>query len=320
MYSRFILLFVALGLCALSSFAQPRFPSKAVRIIVPSSAGSGPDQIARVVGQALSELWGQPVIIENRAGASGILGFDQVAKADGDGHTLLVAAHNFVIVPALGKTPFDVQRDFVPVGRIATGGMVLVVHPAMKVNTLQEFVAAAKASPGRFSYGSAGPGTTHHVMMELLKHVAKLHIVHIPYRGPSPILPDLLENRVNAAFITSPAALVHVPSGRVKALAVAGERRLLQFPNVPTVAESGYKAFDPVLWYGMFAPGSATPELTAQLNRDLLAVLATPKVVESLRNFGIDSAPMDSVGFKNFVVADLLRYQKLVRDTGITSE
>ncbi len=303
-----------------TAVAQNRFPSKPVKIVVPTSPGSGPDQIARIVGQALSERWGQAVVIENRAGASGLLGFDQVAKAEPDGHTLLVAAHNLVIVPALSKTPFDVVRDFAPIGRIATAGMVLAVHPSLGVNNLREFVSLVKASPGKYAYGSAGPGTTHHMMMELLKYVAQMHIVHIPYRGPSPILPDLLENRVNAAFIATPAALAYVPSGRIKAIAVAGDRRLPQFPSVPTIAEAGYKAFDPVLWYGMFAPAATAPAITSQLNHDLVAVLALPKVIDALRNIGIDAASMESGPFKDYVAKDFQRYQKLVKDTGVTAE
>lgn len=300
--------------------AQARFPSKPVRIIVPSSAGSGPDQIARLVGQALSEKWGQPVVIENRAGAGGLLGFDMVAKAEADGHTLLVAAHNLVIVPAISKTPFDVSHDFTPVGRIATAGMVLVAHPDMNASSLKEFVAVVKRSPGRYSYGSAGPGTTHHMMMELLKHVAGLHLVHIPYRGPGPIIPDLLEGRVSTAFIATPAALIHMPAGKVRALAVAGERRLPQFPDVPTIAEAGYRAFDPVLWYGMFAPGRVAPAIAQQLDRDLLTVLGNPRLIDALRNVGIDAAPMESDKFRSFLVSDMARYQQLVRATGITAE
>jgi tripartite-type tricarboxylate transporter receptor subunit TctC len=289
-------------------------------MVVPTSAGSGPDILARVLGKGLSERWGQPVVVENKPGASGTIGIDLVAKSEGDGYMMVLVANNYATVPSLYKLPYDPLRDLAPVCQVALGGMVLVVNPSIPAHTVAEFVALAKKEPGKMSYGSAGPGSTHHMMMELFKQVAGIDIVHVPYKGPNSMYPDLLNNRISTAFIASNAAVTYVPDGKFRALAVAGNKRLDSFPNVPTVAEAGYKAFDPELWYGVFAQGATAKDVVHKIARDAQAVLASAEVKTSLEKLGLESAPLAPEPFAAMVRADIARYARLVRETGIKGQ
>jgi tripartite-type tricarboxylate transporter receptor subunit TctC len=297
------------------------YPDKTVRLVVPSSAGSGPDVLARTVGAKLAERWGQPVVVENKAGASTIVGNDFVAKSAPDGYTLSVTPHSVAITPALYKNiPYDPVKDLAPVSQLATAGMVLVVHPSVPVKNVAEFVAYVKERPGKLNYGSAGAGTTHHIMMELFKYVSGTDMVHVPYKGPGPIMPDLLSGQISTAFISLHTAMPHIQSGKLRALAVAGDRRSPIAPDIPTVADAGYKAFDPELWYGVLAPAGTPPEVVRKLNADIVAVLNTPEVKEQLAKQGFDAAPTTPEGLGNIIKSDVTRYKKLVADTGMKAE
>ncbi len=315
------LLFVAAALFATQAFAQP-YPGKPVRVIVPSSTGSGPDLLARAVGAKLSERWGQPVVIENKPGASTIIGNDLVAKAPPDGYTLSVTPHSFAITPALYKNiPYDPLKDLAPVSNLAIASMVLVVNPAFPANTLDEYVKYVKANPGKLSYGSAGAGTTHHIMMELFKYVAGIDVVHVPYKGPGPITPDLLNGQLTGgAFIALHTAAPLIKSGKLRALAVAGDKRSPIAPDIPTVAELGYKAFDPELWYGVLAPAGTPPEIIRKINADIAAVLSAPDLRESLANQGFIASPSSPEQLGEIIRSDMTRYKKLVADTGMKAE
>lgn len=306
------ILLAAGGLAA----AQP-FPARPVRMVVPTSAGSGPDILARVLGKALSERWGQPIVVENKPGASGTIGIDVVAKSEPDGYTMVLVANNYATVPSLYTLPYDPLRDLAPVCQVALGGMVLVVNPSVPAHSVAELVALAKKEPGKMSYGSAGPGSTHHMMMELFKHVAGIDIVHVPYKGPNPMYPDLLNNRISTAFIASNAAVTYVPDGKFRALAVAGNKRLDWFPNVPTVAEAGYQAFDPELWYGLFVQGATASDIVHKIAGDAQTVLQTTAAKASLEKLGLESAPLAPEPFAAMVREDIARYARLVRETGI---
>ena len=289
-------------------------------MVVPTSAGSGPDILARILGKGLSERWGQPVVVENKPGASGTIGIDLVAKSEGDGYMMVLVAYNYATVPSLYTLPYDPLRDLAPVCQVALGGMVLVVNPSIPANNVAELVALAKKQPGKMSYGSAGPGSTHHMMMELFKQVAGIDIVHVPYKGPTAMYPDLLNNQLSTAFIASNAAVTYVPGGKFRALAVAGNKRLASFPSVPTVAEAGYKAFDPELWYGLFAQGATATDIVHKIARDAQTVLRAAEVKASLEKLGLESAPLAPEPFAAMVREDIARYARLVRETGIKGQ
>jgi tripartite-type tricarboxylate transporter receptor subunit TctC len=312
--------FLVLAIAASPALSQT-FPSKPVRMVVPSSIGSGPDLLARTVGVKLSETWGQAVVIDNKPGASTLIGNDLVAKAPPDGHTLSVTPHSFAITPALYRSlPYDPIRDLAPVSLLAIAGMVLVVNPAVPAQDVAEFVKYAKAQPGKLNYGSAGPGTTHHIMMELFKYVAGLDIVHVPYKGPGPITPDLLNGQLTGAFIALHTAVPHLKAGRLRGLAVAGDRRYPVAPDVPTVAEAGYQAFDPELWYAVLAPGGTPPELVRRLSADVAAALNAPDVREALTKQGFEPTPSTPEALGTLIRNDIARYKKLVADTGMKAE
>jgi tripartite-type tricarboxylate transporter receptor subunit TctC len=315
------LLFLAAVLASTQAIAQS-YPNKPVRVIVPSSTGSGPDLLARTVGAKLSERWGQPVVIENKPGASTIIGNDLVAKAAPDGYTLSVTPHSFAITPALYKSiPYDPLKDLVPVRNLAIASMVLVVNPSFPATTLDEYVKYVKANPGKLSYGSAGAGTTHHIMMELFKYVAGLDTVHVPYKGPGPITPDLLNGQLTGgAFIALHTGTPLIKSGKLRALAVAGDKRSPIAPDIPTVAELGYKAFDPELWYGVLVPAGTPPDIVRKLNADIAAALAAPDVKESLGNQGFIPSPSSPEALGEIIRSDITRYKKLVADTGMKAE
>jgi len=312
---------VAVLLFATQALAQS-FPDRPVKLVVPSSAGSGPDVLARTVGNKLSERWGQPVVIENKPGASTIIGNDFVAKAAPDGYTLSVTPHSVAITPALYKSiPYDPLKDLVPVSNVAIASMVLVVNPSFPATTLAEYVSQVKAQPGKLSYGSAGAGTTHHIMMELFKYVAGLDMVHVPYKGPGPITPDLLNGQLTGgAFIALHTALPLIKAGKLRALAVAGDKRSTIAPDIPTVAERGFKAFDPELWYGVLAPAGTSPELVRKLNADIRAVLSSPDVIEALGGQGFVASPTSPEALGEIIRSDITRYKKLVADTGMKAE
>lgn len=319
---------LALALTGLLTFAAlldgsvqaQDFPVRPVRMIVPSTPGSGPDVLARTLSQKLSERWGQPVVVENRPGATGIIGADQVVKAAPDGYTLLVVANSYATNPALYKSmPFDAIKDLAPVAQIAVGGMVLVVHPSLPVKTVQDLIALAKAQPG-MPYGSAGQGSTHHMMMELFGHAAGVSLQHVPYKGPGPITGDVLSGQIKLAFITVATALPHINAGKLRALAVAGERRFAVAPDIPTVAEAGLKGVEPNLWYGMLAPAATPPNIIRKINSDVATALNLADVRESLLKQGIEPAPSSPEALGEIIRTDVARYIKLVQDVGIKAE
>jgi tripartite-type tricarboxylate transporter receptor subunit TctC len=313
--------FVAGLVLATQALAQS-FPDRPVKLVVPSSAGSGPDVLARTVGNKLSERWGQPVVIENKPGASTIIGNDFVAKSAPDGYTLSLTPHSVAITPALYKSiPYDPLKDLVPISNVAVASMVLVVNPSFPATTLAEYVTQVKAQPGKLSYGSAGAGTTHHIMMELFKYVAGLDMVHVPYKGPGPLTPDLLNGQLTGgAFIALHTALPLIKAGKLRPLAVAGDKRSTIAPDIPTVAERGFKAFDPELWYGVLAPAGVPPDVVRKLNADLRAVLTSPDVVAALGSQGFVATPTSPEGLGEIIRSDITRYKKLVADTGMKAE
>lgn len=309
-------------LLAASPVSAQTYPTRAVRVIVPTSVGSGPDLIARVLGPKLSERWGQSVVIENKPGGGTVVGIAEAARSPGDGYTLVIVTDAFSSNPYLVKPyPFDPVKDIAPVIQIALGGMALAVNPSVPATTVAEFVAWAKKNPGKINFGSAGTGTTHHMMMEMFKRVAGIDLVHIPYpKGPGPMVIDLLEGRVSVAFVAANNVLTYVPTGKLRALGVAGDKRLSYAPDIPTVAETGYKAFNIELWYGLMAPGTTPPELVRKISADAAEVLAQGDVRERLLKMGIEAQPLGPAPFVEKLREDMANRAKLIREAGIKAE
>src|SRR3954470_17021290 len=256
-----IALFAAFA--AASPVAAQEYPSRLVHLVVPQAAGGGTDTFARAIGQKLSERWGQPVVIENRAGAGGVVGTDFVAKAVPDGYTLLVTYEGSQAInqSLYEKLPFDSLKDFVPVATIAVTPFILIVGPKAPATTLKELIAFARANPDRLSYGSAGNGSVNHLLREMLEAEAGIRLVHVPYKGASAAIADVIGGHVDAAFASVPSVISSVQSNVVRALAVSSARRIAIAPDVPTIAESGFENFDVNPWWGILAPVGLSPAI-----------------------------------------------------------
>ncbi|MFA5912305.1 MAG: tripartite tricarboxylate transporter substrate binding protein [Burkholderiales bacterium] len=295
------------------------YPSKPVHIIVPFPAGGAIDIIVRTSAQQLSKELGQPMLIENRPGASGNIGADAVAKSAADGYTLLAgtsATHG--ANPALyTKLAYDARRDFVPVAHIAGVPNVLVVTPASGINTLADLVQQARAKPGKLSYGSAGSGTSLHLAGELFRSAAGVDVLHVPYKGAAPATTDLLGGQITMMFNTVPVALPLIRSGKLKALAVTSPKRHFALPDVPTFTELGYPSVASATWVGLFAPAGTPREVVAKVAQALERALREKTVVDTLRLQGAEPQFMDSAAFGHYVDGEITRWGGVVRAAGI---
>jgi len=305
------------ALCVPLALAQS-YPNKAVRLIVPFTAGSATDILARTFGQSLSETWGQPVIVENRPGAGGTIGAAVVAKSPPDGYTLLVhsaaQAYNASIYTDL---PYDTSRDFVDVVPLAGQPNVLVVSPALGVKSVAELIALAKQKPGALNVGSAGTGSGTHINAEKFKLAAGIDVVHVPYKGTPEALNDTLAGRVSFFFSPISAALPNVREGKLLALGVSTAKRSSALPDVPTIAESGLPGFDYNLWVGVFAPAGTPPDVVDKINKDVDRALQTPDVKQRLATLGADPMPMTSAEFYKFVQGEIADSAKVIKAAGI---
>ena len=309
---------LALGLLPPSAAFAQGYPNKSVRIVVPFTAGSATDILARTVGQKLSELWGQPVLIDNRPGAGGTIGAALVAKSPGDGYTLLVhsAAHAYNLWIYSNLT-YDTVKDFVEVVPLAGQPNVLAVAPSTGIKTVADLIAAAKAKPGALNFASAGNGSGTHINGEKFKLAAGIDVLHIPYKGSPEAMTDTMAGRVTYYFAPISAALPQIRDGKLVALGVSTAKRSSVLPNVPTVAESGVPGFDYNLWVAMFAPAGTPPELVEKINRDVLRVLTTPEAKERLAALGADAMPMTPSEFKKFVQDEIADSGKVIKAAGI---
>jgi len=297
------------------------FPTRSVTIVVPTNPGSGPDLLARLLAQKLPERWNQTVTVVNKPGAGNVIGINEVAKAPADGYTLALSPDAFSNNPALVKLPYDPLKDLVPVAQVAISGMVLLVHPSVPVNNVAEFVEFVKRNPGKLSYGSAGNGSTHHMMMAVFAHGTGLQMVHVPYGGgPGKMQTDLLGGRLDAAFLAANAAKQFVTAGQLRALGVAGTKRMTYWPEIPTFAEQGFGAFDLELWYGILAPGGTPRPVIEKIHNDVAWVLAQPEMRESLNKIGMEPAPLGPDAFTKFVHGEIVRKKQLVQEAGIKAE
>ena len=303
---------------AASAQSAAAYPSKAVRIVVPYPAGGGTDTIARIVAGKLNEAWGQPMVVENRAGAAGVIGNDAVAKAAPDGYTLLVGITTLVQAPHLGqKLPYDVFKDFTPISQLALSADLFVVPASSPVNSLKEFVELARARQGKVTCGSYGQGTSSHVHCEMLSSQAKLGLVHVPFKGGAPLLTDLIGGQLDSGFVDVTSARAHVKSGKLKILAITGERRFKALPNVPTFTELGYKDFEPYGWFGALAPAGVPADIAAKLGAEIAKIIHLPEVQSRLEDMGLQAVGSTPAEFAATIRRDHPVWGKVIRDANI---
>lgn len=301
--------------------ADPAYPARPVRVIVPYSPGGSSDAVARIVGQKLGEMLGQQFVVDNRPGASGSLGREIVAKAAPDGYTLLIGDSPHTInVHVLKHVPYDPIRDFTPITLLATAPQVMVINPGVPAQNLGEFIAAAKAQPGKINYGSGGSGSITHLTGELFKLATGVNIVHVPYKSIAIAQTDVIGGQVQAAFPTIPGATPHVRSGRLRALAVSSAQRAPALPDVPTFDESGVKDMIVTNWFGIFAPARLPPELLGRLHKTVIEVMQTPDVRGKFANLSLDIATTSPREFEAHLKSELARWGKVVKAAGIKPE
>ncbi len=298
--------------------AQSSYPSRPIRYIVPVAAGGGNDMIARVVSERWGKTLGQTFVVENQGGGGGVIASVATAKSAPDGYTLMqgyVATHG--TTPATRRVPYDAVKDFTPIGMIGATPNVLVVNGAVPAKTLAEFVDYARKNPGKLNYGSAGQGSLTHLTMELFKQQIGAYMLHIPYRGIAPAFIDLLAGQTQAMFPGLAAALPHLRSGRVRALAVTGHVRSAQLKEVPTLEESGFQGFDAMQWYGSVGPAGIADDVVRRLNETQVAVLRDPELRERLSVEAVEPMPMTPEQFGQFIRAEIARWTALARAKNI---
>lgn len=319
---------IVLGLTALASAALPlathaqaqSWPTQTVRIIVPFTAGTGMDTIARAVGPRLSERLGQPVVVVNQPGASGNIGADAVAKAS-DGHTLLMGANTMLMASQMYKNvPFNPTRDFAPLSMAAYGTLMLVAHPKTGIKSMQEFIAQAKSRPGSIAFGSPGVGTPHHMAMELFKAQTGLFLLHVPYRGTAGYTQDLLAGELNAGFLPVHIAQGFVRDGRLNALAVGSPKRHPVAPSVATFEELGVKGVEVDLWYAFFAPAKTPSAVTTRLNSEIANIVRSTDVRELLSKAGMDASASSADELNAIVLKDYPRWGSVIKRNGLSAE
>jgi tripartite-type tricarboxylate transporter receptor subunit TctC len=317
----------ALALAALLAATAPRaaadvYPSRPIRFVVAFPPGGGTDIIARTVAQKLAERIAQQVVVDNRPGAGGNIGTDIVAKSAPDGYTLLMgSAGPLAINASLFKTlPFDPIRDLAPVTLAASTPNVLVVHPSLKVSTVKELIELAKAEPGQINFASSGFGTPAQLAGELFNSMAHVKLVHVPYKGASPALADLLGGQVQVMFSTMPPALPHVKDGKLRALAVTSLKRSPAAPDLPTLDESALPGFEASTWHGVVLPAGTPSEIIARLNREIVAILHLPEVVERLSSQGAEALGSTPEEFAAYIRSETAKWARVVRESGAKAE
>ena len=306
--------------CALPAQAQ-NFPSKPITIVVPASPGGAIDITARLIGAKLSAAWGQPVNIDNRAGATGTTGTDFVAKAAPDGHTLALVASSHAINPSMfKKLPFDTVKSFEPVALTHVVPLMLVVSPTLPAKTLPELIAYGRGNPGKLSFASSGNGGAPHMSGELFKSMTGIDMLHVPYKGSTAAHPDLIGGRTSLMFDTVAAIAPQVKAGAVRALAVTTQKRSSVFPDVPTMNEAGLKGYDTSTWGGLLAPAGTPKDVIAKLNAEVDKALAAPDVREKLATAGIEPGGGTPAAFGAFIQSEMARWAKVAKDAGIQPE
>jgi tripartite-type tricarboxylate transporter receptor subunit TctC len=297
------------------------FPSRPLRLIVPFAPGGTNDSVGRVVADKLAVRLGQPIVVDNRAGANSIIGCEIVAKAAPDGYTMVIVAAGFAVNPGLvKKLPYDSLRDFAPIGLVGDGPYLLVIHPSIPAKNLSEFIAWAKARPGQVNYASTGVGSPPHLAAELLRTMAGLDLVHVPYKGGGAVLPDLLAGRIPMFFGSVSTLAPHIRSGKLRGIGMTTPKRSPSMPELPTFAESGLKGYDVTGWYGILAPGKTPRSIVNRINGDLRQVLADPETQARLFQRGIDPQPGSPAEFAELIRREIPKWAKVLAAAGIKPE
>ena len=316
-------IFMHLALAAVAtsaaSAAAQQYPTRPVRMIVGFAPGGGTDIVARVIGQKLSEWWGQQVIVENRAGATGTIGADFVAKAQPDGYTLLMGHvnSNAIAPSAFRKLPYDALKDFASVAYVGYVPNVLVVHPSIPAKSVKELIAIARAKPGELPCASSGTGSTQHLALELFMTLTGTKIIHVPYKGSGQAIIDLVAGQVAMNFDTMPPVIDHIKRGSLRALAVTTPKRAAQLPDIPTLEETGLKGFEMTNWYGVVAPAGTPREIVTRLNADINKAMQEPTVRKRLVEVGTEVGGGSTESFDAFIRSEIAKYTKLVKTAGV---
>jgi tripartite-type tricarboxylate transporter receptor subunit TctC len=314
--------FLVLAALGGTAAAQPSgsYPAKPLRLVVPYTPGASNDTLSRATGEAMAPILGQPVVIDNRPGAGGMIGAEHVARAPADGYTILNVQASFATNVAIrAKMPYDVFRDFAYIGLMARSPMIIVVHPSMPVKSVKELVSLARKRPSDLNYGSSGTGGSNHLATELFAKTANIRITHVPYKSIGPAMVDLTGGHVQMVITSLPSALVQVKAGRLKALGVASEQRSVFAPEIPTVKEGGVP-YVSELWWGLAAPGKTAPEIVEKLSDALRKAMQTAQLKQRYATEGAETLPMTPQEFTKYVHDEVTRWRKVVRDAGLKLE
>jgi len=302
------------------SLAQ-NYPAKPIRLILGFAPGGSTDLVARVVGQKMSESWGQQVIIDNRPGANGMIGADLVAKASADGYSLLLSSIGPMAINAsLYKMPYDIVNDFAPVTYTGNVANLLVVHPTIPAMNVKELIALAKARPGQLTFGSSGTGGAPHMAVELFKLLTKVNVVHIPYKGGGPAMADLVGGQISGSFASMPSSIPFVQAGKLRALAVTALKRSPALPEVPTISEAGVPGFSVLDWQGLFTTAKTPPEIVNKLNAEVIRILALADVIQRLSAAGVEIQTSTPKEWGDFVKSEIAKWSKVVKEAGVKVE
>ena len=308
---------LALAACAASHAAEPAYPSKPVRLLVGFSPGGGTDVAARIVAKKVGEDWNQQVVVDNRAGAGGLLAFDLVAHANPDGYTLLAASPSFAIQPGISAhLPYDPIRDFAPITVASSAPYVLVLNPGVPANSVKELIALAKAKPGTLNYASGGVGSAQHLATELFALMAGVQVVHVPYKGAVSV-PDVIAGRVQMLFSGVPQALPHLQAGRLRALGVTTPKRSRTLPEVPTIAEAGVPGYDVTVWYGIFCTGRTPKPVLDKINAGFVKAIHSADVSQQLGAMGLEPVGNPSAEFSKSIKEEIARWANVAKRAGI---
>lgn len=314
---------ISAGLLFTGQAAAQEYPAKPIRFVVGFTPGGTTDILAREIGARMQESWGRAIVVDNRPGAGGNIAAELVAKAPPDGYTVLVATNVIAINPSLySKLGFDPINDFAPITFIGSVANIIVAHPSVPVRTMKDVVALAKARPGQVNYGSGGVGTSPSLAVELFKSIAKVNIVHVPYKGVPPVVQGLLAGELALGVASVPSASLPdlVKSGRLRGLAVTGSKRSKAVPDVPTMIESGFPGFDVVIWYGMLAPAGTPQDIVAKLNKEVVRILGLPAVRERLAVFDFDISTTTPSEFGAFIKKEMAQWAKVIKEAGVKIE
>ncbi len=312
------ILLIALTLIVIASAHAQSYPSRPIRYIVPQAPGGSSDTLARIVTQRAAEGLGQQLVVDNRPGATGIIGAEVVARANPDGYTLLQVATSHATNPAMqAKLPYDTLRDFVEISLLSQQPNIWLVHPSLPVRNVRELIAYAKSKPGQLNFASSGTGGSQHLAGELLKSMAGIEMTHVPYKGSPPALVDLLAGRVPLMSSTMPPAVPHIKSGKARAIAVTSTKRSAALPDVPTVAESGVPGYEAIAWQGLVAPAGTPKPVITRINAEFVKVLKQPDVAARLGDQGFETVASTPEWFTQYTKSEIAKWSKVIKSAGI---